>query len=465
MNAVTSSRPKILSVFSLVMINVIAVDSLRTLPISAELGFSLVFFYLIAALLFFIPTALVAAELATGWPATGGIYIWVREAFGERIGFFIIWLQWIYNVVWYPTMLAFIAATMAYLINPALANNKTYLLTCVLSMFWLSTIVNCFGMRLSSWVSATGAIVGTLLPMTLIIILGGIWAWTGRPEHVQFTWHAFYPEFSNLRNLVFFTAVLFGLLGLEMSAVHAGDVKNPQRDYPRALLYSAIIILVTLVLSSLAIAMVVPKDQLSLVSGLIDAFDVFFKAYHMPWMLPVIAIMIIIGGLSGVAAWVIGPTKGLLIAARDGEIPEFFSRVTKKGVPINILLTQAVFMTIICSVFLLIPSVAASYLLLSEMTAQLALLVYIFMFAAVIRLRYSKANTKRTYKIPGGKVGVWLVSSMGIGTCFVAIILGFIPPPQVALDNIWNYEFILITGVVVFCLLPFLITAGTAKQQ
>src|SRR3990167_3223412 len=109
-----SKNKKILSVFSLVMINIIAVDSLRTLAITAELGFSLVFYYLIAALAFFIPAALVAEELATAYPNTGGIYIWVREAFGIRVAFITSWMQWIYNVVWYPTMLAFIAGTIAY---------------------------------------------------------------------------------------------------------------------------------------------------------------------------------------------------------------------------------------------------------------------------------------------------------------------------------------------------------------
>ena len=131
---------KVLSVFSLVMINVIAVDSLRTLPISAKLGAALISYYIVAALAFFIPVALVAAELATAFPKTGGIYIWVREGFGKKAGFITIWLQWIYNVVWYPTILAFIAATIAYLFEPSLANNKTYLLITVLGLFWLFTI-------------------------------------------------------------------------------------------------------------------------------------------------------------------------------------------------------------------------------------------------------------------------------------------------------------------------------------
>jgi amino acid transporter len=111
---------KTLSVISLVMINVIAIDSVRTLPMGAEYGFSLVFYYLMAAVLFFLPVSLVAAELATGWPETGGVYVWVREAFGKKTGFVAIWLQWFYNVCWYPTIMATVAATLAYCIDPNL---------------------------------------------------------------------------------------------------------------------------------------------------------------------------------------------------------------------------------------------------------------------------------------------------------------------------------------------------------
>ena len=113
------SIKKPLSVLSLVAINVIAIDSLRTLPFSAEYGFSAVFYYLLAAITFFLPVSLVSAELATAWSETGGVYVWVREAFGKKIGFLTIWLQWFYNIVWYPTIMSVIAVTIAYTINPA----------------------------------------------------------------------------------------------------------------------------------------------------------------------------------------------------------------------------------------------------------------------------------------------------------------------------------------------------------
>lgn len=320
-------RPKrVLSTFSLVMINVIAVDSLRTLPIGAEYGLALVFFYLIAGFCFFIPVALISAELATGWPNTGGIYVWIREAFGVRMGFFVIWLQWIYNVVWYPTILSFIVATFYYLKFPGLADNKYIMLATILILFWLTTLVNAFGMRISSIVSLFGTLFGTLLPMLFIMFLAFMWLYHGNTSAIDFSWQGLLPGPEHKQNLAFFIAIVFGLIGIEMSAVHAEEVKNPGRDYPRALLISTIIILITLTLSSLAIAIVVPHSELGLTTGLIQAFEKFLKASHLAWAYPVMTYLIILGALASVSAWIIGPTKGLWAADKDGCLPPLLQK-------------------------------------------------------------------------------------------------------------------------------------------
>lgn len=452
-----SIKPRTLSVFTLVMINVIAVDSIRNLPISAEYGFSIVVFYAIVGLLFFVPSALISAELATGWPKTGGAYVWVREAFGLKTGFLLIWLQWIYNVVWYPTILAFIAATLAYLFNPHLADNRIYLLTVVLTLFWAATIANMFGMRLSGFVSILCALIGTLTPMLLIIVLGGIWIGMGNPLNITFSKTALIPDFQDFHNLAFLTAVIFGLMGMEMSATHAEEVKNPQRDYPRALLYSTLIIIASLVLASLAIAIVVPKDEISLVTGMVQAFSVFFNEFGMNWMLPIVAIFIIIGGLGGVAAWIIGPTKGLMVSARDGCLPPFLTKTNRYGVPVTTLIMQGIIFTLLCSIFVVMPTINSSYWVLSDLAAQLALLFYIILFAAAIRLRYKYPDVKRSFKIPFGNVGMWICGTVGIVTSVAILLLGFYPPSQISVGEVGLYELILVTGIVVFCIVPFII--------
>ena len=242
---------------------------------------------------------------------------------------------------------------------------------------------------------------------------------------------------------------------MEMSAIHAEEVKNPQRDYPRALLYSTLIIFSTLVLGSLAIVIVVPLDALSVVSGLIDAYAQFFDAYHMPWMTTITAGLIILGGISGVSAWIIGPTKGLLIAARDGSIPRLFTRTNRHGAPTFILIAQGILFTALSSLFIFIDSINAAYWILSELCAQLALLAYIFMFSAAIKLRYSQPEQPRAYKIPGGLLGMWLVAGIGLVCCVVTILISFVPPTQIPIENVMFFESFLVGGLLLFVLVPW----------
>lgn len=214
-----------------------------------------------------------------------------------------------------------------------------------LLLFWATTLVNCFGMRTSSIVSGIGAILGTIIPMLFIIILGIVWVVLGHHSQISFNLQSFIPDTNSLENIGFFTAVLFGLMGLEMSAIHAGEVKNPKQDYPKALLISVLLIFITLVLSSLAIAVIVPHNDIKLVTGLVAAFKIFFYNFNLNWMLPVMVSLIIVGSLCNVSTWIIGPTKGLLVASRDGCIPPIFCKVSNAGVPYVLLITQGIIFT------------------------------------------------------------------------------------------------------------------------
>lgn len=447
-----NSPARVLSVFSLVMINIIAVDSLRTLPFSAKLGSSLIFFYAVCAIGFFFPVALITAELATTWPKRGGIYVWVAEALGVRLGFLVVWLQWVYNVVWYPTILGLVASVVAYIINPELAHDTRFIVTVVLATFWLATILNCFGMSMSSFISAVGSIFGTLIPMFMIIGLGYAWWSAGHATQIDLSWQAIIPKVDSLGDMVLVTTILFGLVGLEMSAVHAQEVKEPKKDFPRALWISSIVILLSLVCSSLAIAVVVPGEELNLVTGLLQAYEYFFQQFNLPWMMPVVAAFIIIGAIGGISAWIIGPTKGLLAAAGDDNLPDWFNHTNRYGVPVKLLLAQAVIVSGLTMGYLFLPSIESAYLILTELTAILALMMYLLFFVAAIVLRYKQPEVERPYRIPGGALGMWFVAGIGFLTTAFALMLGFIPPSQVDVGNVSTYQLLLLIGVALFCL-------------
>lgn len=457
MYTLNPKRNKALSVFTLVMINIIAIDSLRNLPSNAATGLQIIFYYLVAGVIFLLPCLLITAELATNRPKTGGAYIWVRDAFGAQFGFMTIWIQWIYNVIWYPTILSFIAANIAYLINPTLASNTLYMVSVIIVMFSLSTIVNCFGMRISGGLSNLSAIIGTIIPMLVIIALGILWMASGKPLAIQPSLNNFIPLHQGSGSIAFMVVILFSLMGFEMSAVHAGEVKNPKRDFPRALYISAGMVMFTMILASAAIAIVVPQHNLNIVSGLDQAFAMFLSAFHLKWMMPIVILMMILGGFGGMSAWVVGPTKGLMVAAQDGCAPAFFGKANRFQAPAAMLIAQWVIVIGLCLIFLLFKSFNTWYWMLSDLAAQLALIFYILVFAASIRLRYKTDYQPDTYRIPFGNVGIWIAGLTGIAACIMGIVVGLIPPTSLHITHIIWYEAMLIGGCIGLSLIPLLI--------
>jgi amino acid transporter len=475
-------RQKVLGVFLLTMINVSAILSLRAWPSMAPLGFSSAFFWILDAIIFFIPLSLVSAELATGWPKTGGVYVWIREGLGDRWGYVGAWLYWIENVTWFPTVLTFISATAAYAINPDLASNNVYNFAVILIVFWGTTATNLLGMKASGWLSSVCAILGTILPAALIIGLAGFWMGSGHASQISFTAKSFFPVFLNmthvagtgpipriwgifpsfqyLASITNLSAISLagGLVlyyaGMEMSAVHAGEVKNPKRDFPKAVLFSTVVVAAIFIGGTLAVAIVVPQQQISLASGIMQAFQDFLNPYSLGWLIPVFAVLIVVGTLGQVNSWIIGPSKSLMATALNGDLPPALQRVNKKMVPTALLLLQGVIGTILALVYLFVPTVNAGYWFLTIITSQIYSVLYVMMFLSAIRLRYTKPDVQRSYKIPGGKKGMGLVAGLGIASSTFGLMIGFVPPSQIAFGSTLSYVLPLAIGVVVACAVP-----------
>jgi putative glutamate/gamma-aminobutyrate antiporter len=455
--AISNKPRRVLSVFVLAMLNVSIMASLRNLPLVAEYGLSAVFYFGAVALLFLIPCALVSAELSTGWPKTGGIYVWVREALGDRWGFFAIWMQWVHNIPWYPVILSFVATTIAYVFNPELANNKIFVLGVILVGFWGMTILNYLGVKTSSWFSTIGVILGTIAPGVFIITLGISWLGQGNPSQIAFTWDAVIPKWEGIDNMVFLAGLFLAFAGLEVSSAHAADVENPQKNYPRSIILAALITFFVFMLGALSIAIVIPHNDISLVAGLMEAFKEFFTFYNLVWILPIMGILLVIGAVAEVNAWILGPVKGLYATSIHGNLPPALQNLNKHGTPTHLLLFQAVIVTITSCVFLYMPTVSSAFWILSALSAQSYLIMYILMFISAIRLRYTKPHVPRAYRVPYQYRGMWLTSSIGILASVSAIALAFVPPSQLNVGSLFFYDSFLIIGLFIMCAIPLLI--------
>lgn len=455
-----------LGTFALVMLITSAIDNIRNLPSTALFGSAIIFFFIFAAIVFLIPAALVSAELSTAWDKKNGIYHWVKLAFGNKAALLAIWLQWINTLVWFPTILSFIAATAVYLIDPSLAQNKIYLISVILGTFWLLTWLNLKGIHVSAKFTSICTMMGMVTPILLIIVMAVVWLALGKPLQIHFTAHDMLPSLSHTNNWISLTAIMTAFLGMELAVVHIKHVRHPQKTFPKALGISVVFILTTMILGALAIAFVLPANQINLVNGVMQAFTQFFEAYHMAWFIPLITVMLVIGSLGGMTSWIISPAKGLLQAAEDGFLPAFFSKENKHGVASKLLILQAIVVTLVCLAFLLMPSVNGSYWLLTDLSTQMYMLMYVLMFASAICLKYKFAHQPRPFAVPGGKIGMWIVGLLGLTGTIMTLVVGFFPPDGINVGGALHYELVFTCGIVAL-LLPvlFIWPAVTCKTS
>jgi amino acid transporter len=448
-----NGKTKTLGIFALAMINVAAVLSLRNYPSMAVYGWSSIGWYIIGTIAFLLPLTLAGAELATGWPRGGGVYAWVKEAFGDKSGFIAIFCEWSNNLVWFPTVLAFIASTFAYALSPALANNGVYMFVVMVIAFWGTTLVAFLGEKASSRFTSFGVIAGSIIPAVLIIIMGLAYVFTGKPIQLPpFSLSAAVPTI-NLSTLPFIATVVLLFAGMEMAGFHALEVRNPQKDFPQGMLLSAAIIFVLTVLGTLAIAIVVPASQLNLAAGLMQAFQAFLTAFGLDGLLAPLAILVAVGGVALLASWLIGPALGLGVVAEEGMMPPLFSRRNQAGSPTGVLVLQAVIGTVVSLLYVFIPSVSNAYWVLSALTVLLLCIVYMFVFAAVIKLRYSQPDVPRAFKIPGGTVGVWIVGGVGFFATAFTFFVSTIPTGDINV-GILPYMAIMLIGTALLALPP-----------
>jgi len=457
-----------IGVFTLAMINVAAVFSMRNLPPMAEYGYTVVFYLTLASLCFFIPSALVSAELASGWPQKGGVFLWVKEAFGPKWGFVAIFMQWVENLPWYPAIFAFIASAIAYVFKPELANNKLFVVAVIWISIWVSTFLNFRGMKLSAFLSSSGAQLGTILPGILIILLGVIHVCLGEPSAIKFSEATLIPNLYSLNQLMLLAGMLMAIAGMEMSAVHVMEIKNPRKNFPKAIFFSSALIIFLSVVGSLSISLVVPVEKMSLSAGVFQAFEALFRVHGMEWMAPIVAILLAYGAFTMAVTWMVGPSKGVLEVAKEGYLPQFMQKVNEHGMPIGILLVQALIATILSCAVLFMPTVSGAFWIMSALAAQLYLVMYLLMFAAAIKLRYSQPEVERPYKIPGGKLGMWIVSGTAFLTSVFVIIFGFIPTEQVrekGFEAMISYVAFLLIGVIFFIAVPLFFYHRAEKKK
>ncbi len=441
---------------------VTSILSLRALPSEAEFGIQSIFYYVFAAIVFLVPYSIVCAELASGYTKEGGLYRWVAEAFGPRWGWTAMYLEWQTIIIWFPTVLMFGAASLAYIFWPdsfdrALASNKIYTLVVALVAYWAATFNSFRGQGSANKLTSYGGLFGTIIPGAVLIILGVIYACTGKP--IELTEEPFFPDFSHFSTVVLAASIFLFYGGMEIQAVHINDMKNPVRDFPRAVFLAVAITVIVYAVGTLVIGMVISTKNINLLQSLLMAYKALWASFSLSWMGNIMAVFVLFGVLGQVSALVTGPATGLMAVAQSGYLPRSMQKVNKNGVNTPILWVEGIFVTILTLVLLVLPTVESAYQIMSQMATIIYLIMVLMIYGAFLRLRRTRPDKKGGFKVPGGNFGKWVVCGVGMLGALAALLLSFLPPSQINTGSPVIYIGILIVGVAVFVAIPLVVYA------
>jgi glutamate:GABA antiporter len=456
---------------ALALITVGSVGNLGSAPPLSVLGLASVFLYVLPAVVFLLPITLVAAELASGWP--GGVYNWVETGISPPMGLLAIWCEFAQTIFFYPASLAYIADTLAYVFDPRLAGNGVYTAAVIIVLFWGGVLVSSRGVPFVAGLASGGTIIGTLVPGAILVALGAAYLVQGNHPAAPMTVHQILPPWHGLASIVLVVNSFFTYAGIEVNAVHVNDLRNPAREYPRAIFVAMALVLAVLIFPTLAISWVIPAHQVSFTAGVMQAFDRLLTHFGAAFALPLFAIALAAAAFAGILTWLDGPSEGLRRLGRErGFLPPYFQKVNGHGIELRILAAQGGVITLIALLYAFIPSVSHAYWIFVTMATQVYLIMYVLMFIAAMRLRRAQPDRPRGYRAPA----LSLLCVLGVASSVVALVIGFVPPAQFGRSNPLTYAVLILAGILAIGIAPPMLmhwlrkpgwkaTGGTSASQ
>ena len=387
-----SHQKKPFELFDIVMMCIVGVASILAVPQIARHGLSQLFLTIVMGVTFFAPMALFCAELGSTFPRSGGLYIWIREAFGEKASLLSIWVYWLYNILWYPAVLLMIGQFVVSSLSTNLSANPYYAAMVAAAIYWAIYAINLRGAQALSYFTTLTGIVGILVPSFMLIILGIIWISSGNRVNTTLSWQAFFPSTKSIAGFLVIATIL------------------------------------------------------------VQAFTLFFNQFNLPILGVLFSIFVSFGLIGAVSIWNATLPKYFIAAAEDGVIPPSFANTNEKGVSKRILTIQGVIVTCLLALSIWLKNSQLDYALITEITAQLAVIPYLFLFLAGLRLRYTHTELDRSFRPP--HTIMWIAAILGIISCLVAFALGFFPKGELALLNRNIYQLYLAIGIVISCSVP-----------
>jgi len=419
---------RVLGRADLVLFTVCAILTIDTLASSAAMGFSWFSWWIITMTVFFIPYGLITAELGSAWPGEGGVYIWVREAFGPRWGSTAAWLYWINNATWAPSVYLIFAGTFGQIFLKTHSPWQEAGIAIVLT--WLTVLVGIVRLEVSKWLPNIGALVKVLI-FTALGVLGLSAVFRGRPPANDFSLKQLLPKWND--SLAYLPALLYSTFGFELMSSAGEEMKNPKRDVPRVIFWSGALIAILYSFAIGGILFAVPIEKLSIVTGTWDALVVLGKQWGRAGdtVVFLLGIGFLYACVANVVTWSLGANRVAAVAAEEGMLPEALGRLHPRfKTPYLAFVWMGIVSTgLLVGGALLSNSQSNIFWMTFRVTALCLLLCYLLVFPAFLVLRNRRPDQPRPYRLPGGRgaaaVAAWICTLYIFGAC----VLFFVPSP------------------------------------
>lgn len=451
------SQTKVLGFRDVALITFISNFGIRWLAVAAGIGASAISYWLLGAILFFLPLMFVAAKLSRLYPEEGGVYKWTEHALGEKNGFIVAWLYWVNNIFYYPAVLIFLATNFAYFLGrPELANNHVYITACVLIAFWVIVIISLFGLKASKYLVEYGGLLGTIIPTIALILLGFFILLVFGKSATTFNFSAVLPGGHILHSLSTLTIIMFAMAGVEVVPTFANEVKNPRRDLYNGLIVGSLLIFVFYALGTFAINVMLTPSEVQNTSGLMQTFLVMGQKIHAPWFSRTMAFLLVFAEFAAVTIWLIAPVTMFFKCTPKGILPDWLHKTNRYDSPANAILLMGVIISVITLVTNALPSINNMYQVLVLMATILYFIPYLFL-AAVYYKSLDKLSGSRTLN---------MLYVIGIAVSIIlGILFSFEPPANLQWHGIIIYELELILGPLIFIYLGYFIYIKKKQSQ
>ena len=446
---------KALNLRDVVLMNIVAVVGLRWIARGARTGPASVPLWILAWIAFFVPLALAVAALARKYPEQGGVYAWVRRAFGPGHGFICGWCLWVNNLFYFPSVLLFGAANFAAMGGARwqwLGDARWYSVMFVLIGIWLAAAISILGLRWGKWLQNAGTL-GVWVPAGLLIGCG-LLALTRFGSATDFSVAAMVPQGAFLDTVSLWSAMCFAFSGFEITSLIGEEIKDPERTIPRGVFIAGAVTTFIYILGSASVLFAVPVSSLKELSGITDAVQLVGGRVGLTGLAALTGALLTLNALAGTASWTAGAARVPFAAGVDAAMPRAFAQLHPRyRTPHVALIVQSLAASgiFLVSVFFSVAgratSIQEAYDILVNLTILIYFVPYLYLFAAQMRLL---PDTPRWSAL------------LGFAATAVSLGLTFVPPPG---SNTLNYEVNLIAQAALMLGAGFMLKAFARSES